>query len=239
MSALSRHVCGVAIRRLRGYPQAQLRDVEFGFGKSRFCISGFATRPGDARFGDSVSARRARRPVSDMAKPIMLIAVNSTNSISHSKIRFLGASALLVAVAAVPISFRADRPSVKANSTLNCYDSAGNYEPCAMPASVSPPQFNEGTTEAHRPARWTTTALYQQAIWSTTVVDQPAIWTTSTVDHPANSTTSTSAARRSRTAGKHPAICGRRPPCCGGGLRILHLLLQPWGKLAPQGSTSS
>ena len=103
----------------------------------------------------------------------MPVAVYATNSISHSKVVFLGAFALLVAVAAVPISFRADRPPMKANSTLNCYDSAGNYEPCVTRASVSPSQFNEGTTEAHQPARWTTTALYQQAIWPTTAVDQP------------------------------------------------------------------
>ena len=75
-------------------------------------------------------------------------------------------------------------------------------------ASVSPSQFNEGTTEHHQPARWTTTALYQQAIWPTTAVDQPAIWTTSTVDQPANSATSASAARRSRTTGKRPAFAG-------------------------------
>ena len=63
MSALPRHVCGVLIRRPRGYPQTQLRDVEFGFGESRFCISDFVTRSGDTRFRDSMSARRVRRPV--------------------------------------------------------------------------------------------------------------------------------------------------------------------------------
>jgi len=65
-----------------------------------------------------------------MAKPMISLAVHATNSISHSKILFLGAFAILLALAAVPISFRVDRPPVKANSTLNCYDSAGNYEPC-------------------------------------------------------------------------------------------------------------
>jgi hypothetical protein len=110
------------LRRLLGYPQPQLRNVEFEFGKSRFCISGFATRSGDIGFGGSMSGRRVRRPVSDTAKPIILLAANATNSVRHSKILFLGAFAPLLLVVAVPILFRADIPSVAANSTLNCYD---------------------------------------------------------------------------------------------------------------------
>ena len=141
------------IRRPRGYPQTQLRDVEFGFGESRFCISDFVTRSGDTRFRDSMSARRVRRPVFRYGQTYHAACSLATNSISHSKVVFLGAFALLVAVAAVPISFRADRSPMKANSTLNCYDSAGNYEPCVTRASVSPSQFNEGTTEAHQAAQ--------------------------------------------------------------------------------------
>jgi hypothetical protein len=93
-----------------------------------------------------------------------------------SKILFLGAFASSLVVVAVPILFRADMQSVTANRTLNCYDSAGNYEPCVTRASASPSQFNGRTTGAHQPASWTTTALYQQAIWPTNAVDQSANW---------------------------------------------------------------
>ena len=58
MSALPRNVCGA-----HSTAATQLRDVEFGFGESRFCISDFVTRSGDTRLRDSMSARRVRRPV--------------------------------------------------------------------------------------------------------------------------------------------------------------------------------
>src|SRR6516165_425200 len=102
MSALPRHVCGVLIRRPRGYPQTQLRHVEFGFGESRFCISDFVTRSGDTRFRDSMSARRVSRPVFQIWPNLSCrLQLTRPNSISHSKVVFLGAFALLVAVAAV------------------------------------------------------------------------------------------------------------------------------------------
>ena len=135
-----------------------------------------------------------------------------------SKILFLGAFASLLVVVAVPILFRADMQSVAANRTLNCYDSAGNYEPCVTRANASPSQFIGRTTGAHQPASWTTTALYQQAIWRTNAVDQPANW--NAVDQPANRTTSAPPARRSSTPGKRLATCGRRlMPCLFSALR--------------------
>ena len=161
-----------------------------------------------------------RRFVSYAAKPIITLAAKTRNSIPHGKILLLGAFAPLLVGIAVPILFRADVPSVTANSTLNCYDSDGNYEPCVTRAGASPSRFNGRTTGTHQTPSWTTTALYQQAIWSTTTVDQPASWTTSAVDQPANRTTSAPTARRSSTLGKRPAICGRRLiPCFFSALR--------------------
>ena len=160
---------------------------------------------------------RLRRPVSDAAKPIIPLAATATNSVPHSKNLFLGALAPLIVVVAVSILFRAGMP---ANSTLNCYDSAGNYEPCVTRASASPSQFNGRGSGVDQPASWTTTALYQQTIWRTTTIDQQAIWPTTTVDQPANLTTSAPAARRSSTPGKRSAICGRRLiPCFFSALR--------------------
>jgi len=160
-----------------------------------------------------------RRFVSYAAKPIITLAAKTRNSIPHGKILLLGAFAPLLVGIAVPILFRADVPSVTANSTLNCYDSDGNYEPCVTRAGASPSRFNSRTTGTHQPPSWTTTALYQQAIWSTTTFDQPASWTTSAVEQLANSTTSPPAARRSSTQGKRPA-CGRRLiPCFFSALR--------------------
>ena len=130
------------------------------------------TRSGDLRVwkGSMSGLESERRPVSNTAKPIIPLAANATNSVPL----FLGAFAPLLVVEAVPILFRADMPSVAANSTLNCYDSAGNYEPCVPLVSASPSQLNGRTTGADQPASWTTSALYQQAIWPTTTVDQPA-----------------------------------------------------------------
>lgn len=137
-----------------------------------------------------------------------------------SKILFLGAFASLLAVVAVPILFRADMQSAAANRALNCYDSAGNHEPCVTRANTSPSQFSGRTTGAHQPAGWTTTALYQQAIWPTNAVDQSVNWTISAVDQPANRTTSAPPARRSSTPGRRSATCGRHLiPCFFSALR--------------------
>lgn len=202
-------------RQLFGYPQTQLRNVEIDFGKSTFRSAGFATRWG----GGSMSGQQVRHFVSDTTKAIIPLAAKARNLILYGKILFLAAFALLLSGIALPILFRANLPSATVNSTLNCYDSDGNYEPCVARTGASPSQFNGRTTGTHQTPSWTTTALYQQAIWSTTTVDQPASWTTSAVDQPENSTTSPPAARRSSTPGKRPA-CGRRLiPCFFSALR--------------------
>jgi hypothetical protein len=137
-------------------------------------------------------------------------AAKATNSVLAGKILLLGAFAALLVVVAVPILFRVDVPAVAANSTLRCYDSAGNAEPCVTRASASSSQLDGQTTEA-QPASWTTTALYQQVSLATSAVDQPANWTKSTP-----------AARRSSTQGKRLAStnCGRRLiPCFFSSLR--------------------
>jgi hypothetical protein len=157
-----------------------------------------------------MSGWRVRRAVSDTAQIIITFAANAANSIPYSKILLLEAFAALLVVVAVPTLFRADTPSVAANSTLKCYDSAGNYKPCAARAGAFLSRFNGQATGAHQPASWTTTAFYQQD------------WATITVDQPANLKTSAPAARRSSTLRKRPAltICGRRLiPCFFSALR--------------------
>lgn len=71
-----------------------------------------------------MSGRRVRHPA---GAETLISLTAKTSSGRHFKI---GALATLLAVAAVPVLFRADMPSVAANSTLKCYDSAGNFEPC-------------------------------------------------------------------------------------------------------------
>jgi len=166
-----------------------------------FCISGFATRSVEIGFGGSMSDRRVR--------------------CHFGKIPFLGMFVPLLVVVAVLILFRADMLSVAANSTLKCYDSAGNHEPCITRAGASLSRSNGRTAGAHQLASWTATALYKQTIWTTPAVDQPANWTTTAVEQPADRTTSAPAARRSSsTIGKHPAICRRRLiPCFFSALR--------------------
>ena len=158
------------------------------------------TRWSEMGFGGSMGGRRVRG--------------------HFGKIPFLGAFAPLLVVIVVLILFRADMLLVAANSKLNCYDSAGNYESCVTQASASPSRSNGRTAGAHQLASWTATALYQQAIWTATAVDQPANWTTNAVDQPADRTTSAPAARRSSTMEKHSAICRRRLiPCFFSALR--------------------
>jgi hypothetical protein len=148
-----------------------------------------------------MSAWRASRPISE-TKTVIPLAANATNSVPHSKILVLGAFAALLVVVAVPILFG---PPRAANSTLKCYDSAGNYEPCSTPASAFPPRFNGPTAEADQPPRWATTALYQPDSRVTSALDQPAGWTTSAP-----------VARRSSTPEKHVALAScehRLIPC--------------------------
>jgi hypothetical protein len=152
-----------------------------------------------------MSGRRVRRRVSDTADTVVSFAANATNSASHGKILLVSAFAALLLIVAFPIFFRADMPSMAANSTLRCYDSAGTNVPCATRASAPPSRLNDRATGTHRPASWITTTLYQQASWPITAVDQPAIWTTGE-----------SAARPGSAPKKRPVLagCGRRSiPC--------------------------
>jgi hypothetical protein len=123
-----------------------------------------------------MSRWRARRPISDTVDILIPFAANAANWIPQSKILLLGALPALLAVVAVPMLFESP---FAANSTLKCYDSAKNYEPCLMRASKSPERFDDRTTELHQPPSWTTSALYQQEAWVTSAVEQPASWTTS------------------------------------------------------------
>jgi hypothetical protein len=157
-----------------------------------------------------MSGRRARRPVSDTAESVIQFAANAANSIARGKILLLGAFAALPVIVAVPILFQTDTPPVAADSTLKCYDRAGNYQPCLTQASAAPSRFNGQTTSTIRPPTWTTTALYQESSWATTAVDQPA------------NSTSAPVARRGSRSGKRLALaaCGRRLiPCVFSTLR--------------------
>lgn len=157
-----------------------------------------------------MSGRRARRPVSDAAESVIQFAAKAANSTPRSKILLLGAFAALSVIVAVPILFRADTPSVAADSTLKCYDSAGNYQPCPTRAIAAPSRFDGRTTWTIRPPTWTTTALYQESSWATPAVDQPA------------NSPSAPVARRSSKPGKRLALaaCGRRLiPCVFSTLR--------------------
>ena len=85
--------------------------------------------------------RRVSGSVTETAKSIIPFAANATKSVPRSKVLFLGMFAPLLAAVAVQILFRADMPSITADGTLNCYDSAGNYEPCATRARASASQL--------------------------------------------------------------------------------------------------
>ena len=210
---------GPLMRRLLGYPQRQLRNVEFGSENLDFA-SDFATRSGDTGFGGSMSCRQLRHPVLDAINSIITLAANATNLVPNSKILFLGAFAPILVIAALPILFRADTPTVQTSSTLSCYDGAGNYEPCVTRANMSPSQFNSRTIELHQSVSWTTTALYQQAIWPTNAIDQPENWTIRAVDQAPSSTTNAPTAQRSSASGKRPSLCGRHLiPCFFSALR--------------------
>jgi hypothetical protein len=148
----------------------------------------------------------------------MPFAVKATNSVPQGKILLLGALAVFLLVVTVPILFRVDMPTAAANSTLKCYDNAGNYEPCSTRAG---PEFNGETTEAREPPSWITTALYQQDSRATTVLYQQESRATAALDQPASWTISAPAARRSSTL-RRPAsaTCRRRfIPCFFSALR--------------------
>jgi len=154
-------------------------------------------------------AQPVRRPLSDTAEAASAGPTHLTNLLSNRKILLLGA--LVSLVAAAPILFRGNVPSVAAKGTLNCYDSAGNYQPCETRASAAPPPVSPRTIGYDQPASWIKSALYQQGIWPTTVVEQST-----------DLTTSPPPARRSNALGKRQAaaVCGRRLiPCFFSALR--------------------
>jgi hypothetical protein len=164
-----------------------------------------------------------RRPISDTAETVIPFAPNARNPVPNSKILLLGTFAALLVLVAVPIFFRVDIPQATASSTLKCYDSAGNHEPCLMRASASPPGFDGRTTDhPHQPPSWITTALYQPASWTTTALYQPASWATTALHQPASWTTTAPAAGRSSTPGRRAgfAVCRQRfIPCFFSALR--------------------
>lgn len=156
----------------------------------------------------AMSDRQVRRLVSETSKNVFLFATKIT-SVPHRKILF-GTFAALFVVAAAPVLFRADMQLDAANSTLKCYDSAGEYEPCGTRAGASPSRFNGRTIRTHLSASWITTALYPPESWKTAAVVQPE-----------NSATNAPLARRSGASRKHLAsVCGRRLiPCFFSALR--------------------
>ncbi|HZR59863.1 MAG TPA: hypothetical protein VFA80_02745 [Xanthobacteraceae bacterium] len=150
------------------------------------------------------------RPGSDPAEPVTPPPAHATHSVLHSKILPLGAFAALLTVAAVLILLM---PSGAGNSTLKCYDRAGNYEPCVTRASASPSRSHNRTAQVARPG-WIKAALYEPSwekpIWQTPAVDQP---NNATAGEPANSAASIPVARH--TSRKHLAsACSRHlMPC--------------------------
>jgi hypothetical protein len=146
-----------------------------------------------------------------MAATVIGFAAKAANSVRHRKIVLLGALAALLMAAAVPILSFADLPSGAANSTLKCYDTAGNYESCATRANASASQPDGRIAAPHRLPGWITTALYQEATSAAGAVEQPA-----------NGTTSAPAERRTSAPRKHiaAAACSRRViPCFFSALR--------------------
>src|SRR5262249_17581607 len=173
------------------------------------------------------------RRVSYAAKALIRLAVKATSL----KIPFLGVLPTLLVVVAAPILFRANMPSVAANSTLKCYDGGGNYEPCPTRPNASRSQFN-GRPSTHQPLSWTTTALYQQTIWPTTSLGQQQQSMNQQIGQRARPLR---AAVRQGNA-QHWSPAGdvwyhASSPHCGGGLRRLHLLL--WGRFDTPGNAFS
>jgi hypothetical protein len=142
-----------------------------------------------------MSGQRGRRPVLDSAGTVIAFVANATNSVLRSKMLLLGALAALFAVAAIPILSRADMPTVAANSTLKCYDSAGtpilcradmlsvaanntlkcydsvgNHEPCVARPSASSSRM----ARTYQPATLATTVPNEQASQATTAPYQQA-----------------------------------------------------------------
>jgi hypothetical protein len=164
-----------------------------------------------------MGSRRVRHLVSNTVGTVTLFVANATNLVPHRKI--LLAFAAVVVIASVPMLFRADVPSVAANSTLKCYDSAWKYEPCAARASVSPSRFADRTIGVQLPASLTVTALNEEERWTTPAADPPAdskVSAPAAINQPENSKVDPPAARRVGPPRKRLASagCGRRPIGC-------------------------
>lgn len=155
-----------------------------------------------------MSDRQVTRPVSAETAPV---AASPPSSFPRRQTLVLAALAGLCAVVALTIVVRSAVPSVAANSTLKCYDRAGNAEPCGTRASASAAPSNGRITETHRAPSWITTALYRQAAWAPNAVDPPE-----------NSVTSAPAARPADKPRRRLArgLCNRRVvPCFFSALR--------------------
>lgn len=161
-----------------------------------------------------MSNREVRRPGSATAETSVPPAAPATHSALQIKILPLGAFAALLTVAATLILLI---PSGPGNSTLKCYDSAGNYEPCGTQASASPVRSESRTAAVHRAPSWIGTALYNLS-------SEKPNWEAAS-EQPVNSAINAPAARR--TTRKHLAsVCGRRlMPCLFSAVRrgITHL----------------
>lgn len=205
---------GALFRRPLGYPQTQrnvgiwiLENLDLPQMVSRFVRVTQCLEEG------SMGGWRVRFPVSDTAETVIPLAAGA-----HSRIPRLGAFAALFLVVAVPI----DEPPVAANSTLKCYDSFGNFEPCVTQASTFLARFNGGPIGTHQPTSWTATAPYHPASWTATALYQQPSWAMTAVGQPANWTTGAPAAQPGSTPLKRPASASCRRgllPCLFSSLR--------------------
>jgi hypothetical protein len=119
-----------------------------------------------------MSRRRVRGLVSDAAKGAIAFVAHAIKFASAGKIAPVGAFVGLIALLAVPLLYQAYVPSLTADSTLKCYDSAGNVAPCTTLASASPSRSNVREAEFDRTAAWTAAAFYQRARSPKPVFDQ-------------------------------------------------------------------
>lgn len=167
-----------------------------------------------------MSGPEVRRPGSATTETSVPPAAPGTHSALQSKVLPLGAFAALLTAAAILILLI---PSGPGNSTLQCYDGAGNYEPCGTQASASPARSESQTAAVHRAPSWIATALYKPSAEKPSA-EKPN-WEAAGTEQLVNSAISAPTARR--TTRKHLAsACGRRlMPCFFSAVRrgITHL----------------
>jgi hypothetical protein len=202
--------------------------LDFALEDSRLVSCDFVTRS-----GDSMSGRRLKDPASDTAAPGVASGAQAKHSLASRKTLRVGASAALAALVAATSAvtfFRADTPSVAADSTLKCLDRFGHYEPCVAQASAATPRPNDSTTGSpgsQRPASWTAsapsqragwtaTALYKPTSWTATAVSQQTSWTTAAGEQPADPAASAPAEPHAVPTAKRTASasCRRRAVSC-------------------------